>query len=103
MARDINEVILTGTVCTEPTPLTFSNGTRICIFSLRVIEKYVLASRKPAQHINDIKIEVLGPKADQTASEVRIGDRYIVKGYLRVDEIDGKREMRVRAFRVEAE
>lgn len=101
MARDINQVILTGVVCRAPNTIQLKSGKQICIFSLKNIEKYELANGQPASHDNFLSVEVFGKNVDRTMRDVRMGERYVINGYLRVDEIDGIEKIRVRAFNIQ--
>lgn len=103
MARDVNHVMLVGEVCSTPTVTTLKNGKRICLFSLKLVEKFTLASGQAASHDNVVLVEVLGPKADRCLSDIFRGHRYHVTGYLRVDDIDGMERTRIRAFNVQAD
>lgn len=103
MARDLNIAILSGVVSNNPTVITTKNNKRICLFDLKTVEKYVLADGRPAQHENFLTIEALGKNVDKCMKEVMRGDRYIVHGYLRVDDVSGIEKVRVRAYYVERE
>jgi single-stranded DNA-binding protein len=103
MARDINDVILTGEVASTPVLSPLKNNKSRCLFGLRNVERYTLANGQPASHENIIDVEILGPRAEQYAREIRVGDRYLVKGYIRVDATDKSPSVKVRAFRVELE
>jgi single-stranded DNA-binding protein len=103
MARDINSVVLTGTVSRPPQAVRLKSGKQICLFTLKNVEKYELADRTPAEHRNFLSIEVFGKNVDRTLNEVREGERYVIHGYIRVDDIDGVEKVRVRAFNIQKE
>lgn len=103
MARDFNLTILSGVVENTPNVVTTRNQKKICLFNLKVIEKYELADGRPAQHVNYITIEALGKNVDKCVQQVHKGDRYVVHGYLRVDDVSGVERTRVRAFFIEKE
>lgn len=103
MAKDINVAIISGTVDNTPTVVTTRNNKRICLFNLRLIERYHLANGQPAQHVNFLTIEALGKNVDKCLQEVRLGERYQIHGYLRVDDVNGIEKVRIRAFHIERE
>jgi single-stranded DNA-binding protein len=99
--RDFNFTFLTGTVISPPSFIPLANGKKALIFTLQNKEHYKLADGRAASHSNNITVEVLGKNADKYSSELKIGTRCNVVGYLRVDELKGQEKMRVRAFRIE--
>lgn len=101
MPRDINQVILTGLVCRAPERVQLKSGKEICIFLLKNTEKYELANGSPAEHPNFLSIEVFGKQVERTLRDVKQGERYVINGYLRVDEISGVEKVRVRAFNIQ--
>ena len=103
MARDINIAILSGTVDNNPTVVTTRNNKKICLFDILTVEKYRLADGRDAQHDNFLTIEALGKNVDKCMNEVRKGGRYIIHGYLRVDDVSGVEKVRVRAYYIEKE
>lgn len=103
MARDTNIAILSGTVDNNPTVVTTRNNKKICLFDIKVVEKYVLADGRPAQHDNFLTIEALGKNVDKCMRDVHRGDRFIIHGYLRVDDVGGVEKVRVRAYYIEKE
>ena len=103
MARDINVAILSGTVDNQPTVVTTRNNKRICLFDLKTTERYRLADGRPAQHDNFLTIEALGKNVDKCMNEVHQGERFIIHGYLRVDDVSGVEKVRVRAYYIEKE
>lgn len=103
MPRDINMAIISGTIDNNPTVVTTRNNKKICLFDLKTVEKYVLANGSPAQHDNFLTIEALGKNVDKCMNEVRRGDRFIIHGYLRVDDVSGVEKVRVRAYYIEKE
>lgn len=103
MARDINHVILTGIVDSAPRLLPLKNGRTFCQFVLLNVERYELADGSPATHENYFSVEVFGKGAERTMQDVRQGARYVISGYLRVDDIEGIERTRVRAFKIQSE
>lgn len=103
MTRDVNIVVLSGTVSSSPTVVTTRTSKRICLFNLTNIEKYRLHDGRAAQHENTLVIEALGRNVDKCLSEVKHGDRCQINGYLRVDSINGEEKVRIRAFHIEKE
>jgi primosomal replication protein N len=75
----------------------------ICLFSIKNVEKYKLADGRAAQHDNTLVVEVLGRNAQRCLEEVKIGERYQVNGYVRVDDANGTERVRIRAYHVEKE
>ena len=86
-----------------PTVVTNRNNKQICLFDLQTIEKYRLSDGRPAQHENYVTIEALGKNVEKCMREVHRGDRYIIHGYLRVDEAGDSEKVRVRAYHIEKE
>lgn len=103
MTRDFNHVILTGEAMTAPKQVLLRSGKPIALFTLKNLEKFVLGSGKMATHENFLSIEVFGRNVERTLVDVRQGDRYVITGYLRVDEVDGIEKVRVRAFNIQEE
>ena len=103
MPRDINEVILTGEASSSPILVPIKNNKKLCSFELKNLERFTLSSGEAAAHENPLTVEILGPTAEQQARTIQKGSRYFIKGYLRVDLVEGKQSVRVRAFRVELE
>jgi len=103
MPRDVNIVAISGTVSNTPTVVTTRNNKRICLFDLKVVEKYHLADGRPAQHDNFLTIEALGKNVDKCLKDVHKGERFIINGYLRVDDVSGVEKVRVRAYYIEKE
>lgn len=99
--RDINVVILTGTVESTPTFVTVKNNKRILLFTLKNCEDFELFDGSPAVHANYFTVEVLGKNADRYVQILRIGTKCQISGYLRADELNGSDKVRVRAFRIE--
>ena len=97
---DINVIILSGTIVSQPSWFPLSNK-RALVFTLKNQEVYRLADGRIAKHSNHISVEILGKIAERYAEELRQGQKYLVTGYLRVDEIKGEDRTRIRAFRVE--
>jgi single-stranded DNA-binding protein len=101
MAKDINITVLSGSVATTPSTVLTRNNKKICLFNLKNVERYQLADGRPAQHDNYLTIEVLGRNVDKIMAETRQGDRLVIHGYLRVDDINGVERVRIRAFHIE--
>ena len=96
MPRDINITILSGTVANTPNVVTTRNNKRICLFDLLVVEKYRLADGRAAQHDNFLTVEALGKNVEKCVNEVHKGERYVIHGYLRVDDVNGIVRLAVR-------
>ena len=103
MARDFNLVVLTGIVSKAPETVRLKSGKSICLFTIKNLEKYELADGTPASHANFLNIEVFGKNVDRTLRDVHMGSRYLINGYLRVDDIDGIERVRVRAYNIQKE
>lgn len=101
LRRDVNSVVLTGTVVSSPTLLSMKNNRKMLLFTFRVSEHFVRADGEPATHENHVAVEALGKSAERYHQLLRKGDRYKLSGYLRVDEIDGIERTRVRCFQIE--
>lgn len=82
---DVNEVIISGMVHTEPTMTKLLSSTPVVSFQMVVMENFTSRSGHDGAKENIITIEVLGKKADEIIDNVRRGSRQIVKGYLRSD------------------
>ena len=103
MARDVNEVLLTGVAHSTPSMVLLKNNTKLCVFTLKTVERYSRASGVDSQHDNYITIEALGKTAERCMTDVKPGNRFMVKGYLRVDDIHGIERTRIRAYSVQDE
>ena len=101
--RDINTVILSGTAFSAPTMISLKNNVKLCIFTLRTVEKFVRGSGETAQHDNFLVVETLGKTAERCMQDVKTGGRYFINGYLRVDDLHGVERVRIRAVRIEEE
>lgn len=103
MSRDINLVIISGTIDNNPTVVTTRNNKQICLFDIKVVEKYRLGDGRPAHHDNFVTVEALGRNVDKCMQDVKRGDRFIIHGYLRVGDVNGVEKVRVRAYYIERE
>ena len=97
---DVNEVIISGVVHSEPTLTKLSSSTPVVSFQLVVMENYTSRAGQEGAKENIITIEVLGKKADEITNNVKRGSRQIVKGYLRSDFFNDSTSptIRVRAY-----
>lgn len=103
MARDVNIVVASGTAHSTPSMVSLKNNKTLCVFTLKTVEKYKLGSGAQAQHENFIRVETLGRAADKCLQEVKLGCRYLVQGYLRVDDLHGVERVRIRAYNIQDE
>lgn len=103
MARDVNIVVATGVADSAPSMVPIKNNKKLCVFTLKTVEKYLLSSGAPAYHENYLTVEALGKTAERCLQEVREGGRYIVQGYLRVDDLHGVERTRIRAYNIQDE
>ncbi len=104
MSRDINLTVLYGTVTSEPIVVAMKNGKPKLTFTLSVAERYKLSDGTPAEHINALRIEVLGRNVHQYRDTIRLNKRYMIHGYLRSeDSIDGRDKISVRCYSVQAD
>jgi single-stranded DNA-binding protein len=103
MAYDVNSVVLSGTIDTVPSVVMTRNNKRICLFNIRTIERYQLADGRAAQHDNYFTVEALGKNVDKCLQEVQVGQRYVINGYLRVDDVAGIERTRIRVFHLQRE
>jgi len=96
MARDVNLSVLTGTVISTPTLIPIRGNKHMLLFTVSTVEKFVNAAGVQSQHDNEIPVEVLGRNAESFHKTVLRGERYLLTGYLRVDDLNGVERMRVR-------
>lgn len=103
MSRDVNVTIVSGVVDNTPSVVLTRNNKQICLFNIKLVEKYHLADGRPAQHVNFLTIEALGKNVDKCLRDVHQGQRYQITGYLRVDDVNGVEKVRIRAYHIERE
>lgn len=103
MAKDVNIVVVTGIAHSAPSQVSLKNNKKLCVFTLKVVEKYQLSSGASAQHENYLTVETLGKAAERCMLEVKPGNRYQVQGYLRVDDLHGVERTRIRAYNIQDE
>jgi single-stranded DNA-binding protein len=99
--RDINSVVLTGTVESPPYLHTLKNSQKLLAFTLKVVERYQLKDGTPAQHENFFAIEILGRHVETHFRDIEPGKRYMVTGYLRADDLGGVEKIRIRCFNLQ--
>jgi single-stranded DNA-binding protein len=101
VSKDINIVVLSGTIVDTPHVILTRNQKRIGLFNLESVERYRLSTGQPAQHQNFLTVEVLGKNVDKISHDFQKGDRVQIHGYLRADEINGAGKVRIRAYHIE--
>ena len=101
MPSDINKTTHVGTASTTPTFQTLGNNTPFAVFTLKVLESWVDKMGREQFRENLFKIETLGPKAHWVKSNVKAGKRYMIDGYLRYEQLNGKEEVKIRVFHIE--
>jgi len=97
---DINKVWLSGRAISQPILTKLPPKTAFTTFLLQINERFIGRDGEPCVKPNIIRIESLGKAAELTRDRVREGGRYQVEGYLRVDQVDGVEQVRVRTFAV---
>lgn len=97
---DINKVLLSGLVVSQPVFTKIGDGTPSCTFILQVNETYCNKFGKTKHKSSFIRVESLGKSAHTTAERVLEGQRYIIDGYIRVEEIEGRTEFFIRTYSV---
>lgn len=103
MRRDVNVVILTGTILSKPSWFPLKNNKRALIFTLQNCEHYHKSTGESAVHRNEVVVEILGRNAERYFNELSVQQRCQVTGYLRSDEIKGLQVIRVRALHIVSE
>ena len=99
---DINKTTHMGTAISNPSFLTLSNKP-FAVFSLKVRESWTDSSGTPKHRDNIFKVEAWGQKAFWIKSNVKVGRRYYIDGYLRFDCINDKEEVKIRVYNIEAD
>jgi len=102
MARDVNLAVLTGTVVSTPSLVPIRGNKQMLLFTLSNTEKFINAAGAQSQHVNEIPVEVLGRNALALHSSVKRGDKCMLTGYLRVDDIHGETKMRLRVLSLQS-
>lgn len=98
---DVNKTTHSGTVMTNPTLSTLGGKTPIAIFTLKVQESWNDKKGNPQYRDNIIKFEELSAKAYWVKTNVKIGKRFIVDGYIRHEQINNEEETKIRVFHIE--
>lgn len=75
----------------------------MCIFTLLNNERFETQEGHERFHKNFLTIEVLGKNVDKAITQLNKGDRILVTGYIRNDELDGIERSRIRAFNFQKE
>lgn len=101
MARDVNITILSGTLVDLPKIHVLKSTKKILSFTLKVTEKFELASGDSGSHENFVDFEALGKHADNFHKTLVVGKRYQITGYLRQDSYNGVESLRVRCFNIQ--
>lgn len=99
---DLNHCTVGGEIVSNPTAVTIKNGKQMCLFTLKTQEKFE-SNGKKSTHDNFFTIEILGKNSDRALESLNRGDRCIISGYLRCDDLDGVEKVRVRAFTFQKE
>ena len=97
---DMNKVWLSGVAVTRPVLTRLSSRTPFASFCIQVNEQFTDKNGADAIHPNIIQVESLGKIAEITTKRVREGQRYVVDGYLRCDQLEGQKTLRVRTFSI---
>lgn len=100
MQRDSNDWKGSGVVVDEPKLTTLKNGQKLLSFTFLVIEHFTLGNGSPGRHENYVTVEALGRQADTYFRDLQVGERYQIKGYIRVDNINGVERVRIRCFTI---
>ena len=100
--KDINHVIISGEVASDPTVIQIRHNKEMLLFTIRVVENFVSDGER-REHRNFLTVEVLGRNVDKYKTTIRRGRRYVLTGYFRNDDIDGVERTRIRAFNINEE
>lgn len=93
---DINKVWLSGRAVSQPVYTKLPPRTPFTSFEFQVNERFTDRDGRPQYKPNIVWIESLGRAADLARERVVEGGRYVVEGYLRVDN----GQVRVRTFAI---
>lgn len=87
MSGDLNVVILTGQITTDPIKSRMNhNKTPLTSFTLQSNENFIDSSTgKECFHPNIIMVQTMGKNAEMVADRYRKGHKVFVSGYLRSD------------------
>ena len=102
-SKDINHVMLSGTVSTTPTLVGIKHNKKMCVFTFLNTETFLTGGGQKQEHHNLITVEVLGRNAMKYYETLRKGGHYLITGYVRVDDISGVERARIRAFNIQEE
>lgn len=98
---DVNKTTHVGTAFTNPTIKVLKNNKSLAIFTLKVKEYWVNKNNELQSRDNLIKCEAIGPKAHWVKANVKVGKKFYIDGYIRVDEINGNIDTKIRIFHIE--
>ncbi len=96
---DVNKVWISGVVVSRPVLTQLSSKTPLTSFNICVNEEFV-QNGVPSVRENIVTVESLGKAAEKNLHFVKLGQRYQIDGYLRVDNFDGKNVMRIRTYAI---
>lgn len=97
---DVNKTTHTGTAISNPSFTYLSNKTPMAIFTLRVRETWVNRAGVKQARNNDFKFEALSRNAHWVKDHVKIGHRYYIDGYARIDPIHGEEDQKFRILHI---
>jgi len=103
VSLSINKVWLEGEVRTHPKLRNISKSTKVTDFTVSVSEKWTTKTGEVREHKNVILVEVLGRDAEDVHENLSPGDRVLVDGYIRSNQLHGRDIISVRVFRIEYE
>lgn len=103
MASDLNVVVTSGVIESAPSIVLTRHNNRVCVFTLKNTEEFILANGRPARHVNIVTIEALGRNVDKCMTKLVPGNRIRIHGYYRVDDVNGVLKTRLRMHYFELE
>lgn len=97
---DTNKTTHSGTAVTSPTFSMLNSSTPIAVFTLKVREYWYDKDHQKKFRDNIFKIETLGKNAHWVKTNVKVGKRYVIDGYLRHDSVNGQEEVKIRVYNI---
>lgn len=97
---DINKVLLSGVVVTDPVYSKADTQVAFATFSLKVAESYIDREGTLKSIYSIVEVESVGKLASVVIDTISQGNRVVIDGYLRQNQNESKGRLKVRTFAV---